>query len=142
MIDILIGILIFVYIWITTNLVHEMMHCFGVFIQGGKDAKMFVNFKGMGMYMTYDGDSVANKRLVSYAGGLFTFPIMIIMSLITSGFISIVFLFMGLTQLTYGIFEGLYIRRISQLNYVLGRYAIYTIYIIVMMVYLIGVELI
>jgi hypothetical protein len=98
--DILCNIFILVFAFVSSFLIHELMHIKsqGVLSTG----RIRVNEYGM----TCTTDNVVNNVILKYSGGVYTSIVMFICAVLSSGFWQDSFILMGWMQLLYGIYEG------------------------------------
>lgn len=119
MIDIIIlleRIGIFIFVWVTSFLLHEMMHIKSQGPNGNIDVWKYG--------MTCTVEKMTRPQLFYYAGGIFTSPIMFICALLSAGWWSWSFLTLGLVQLFYGIYEGYNHGNVSKRYYIYGSVVI------------------
>jgi hypothetical protein len=106
------------------------MHCLEAWRQGSKKQYIVPKFSSYGMYMYYDG-LVYNKNLISFAGGVYTSPVMFLLMLMSTGAWQFAWFTLGWVQLAYGIFEGFYSHKLSCKYFKYCRYSLYIITVIV-----------
>ena len=91
---------IFLFVWVSSFLIHELMHIKG---QGLKViGKIYVNIFGM----TVTANHTISDKWFSLSGGILTSIIMFLCVFLSEGFWQWSFLTLGWIQLTYGIYEG------------------------------------
>ncbi len=110
---------IFIFVWVTSFMLHEIMHILG---QGHLHGRIYVH----GLGMTVSASTIKYYTWFGYSGGILTSFIMFIVAVLSTGWWQWCFLTLGWAQLCYGIAEGLY--------YVKYRYWIYGTVICVMLV--------
>ena len=114
---------------------HEIMHTFECWRQGCKygDYIILPDFKHLSLHYIYFGD-VTNKDQIKLSGGLYTSIICFILSFLVYGhwnYLGWLFVTFGWVQLCYSIFEWRYISKLDDRQYLLGRYVIYVISVLV-----------
>ena len=124
LINILTFILIFFFVWFTSFLWHELMHCFEAWRQGSQKQFIVPVFDRFHMYMSYDG-LVYDKNLISFAGGVYTSFVMFLLMLLSSGFWQFAWFTLGWVQLVYGVFEGFYNHRMPVKDFNMCKYWLY-----------------
>jgi len=124
LVNLLTYILIFLFVWFTSFLWHELMHCFEAWRQGSTAQYIRPKFNQLHMYMYYDGQ-VYNKNLISFAGGVYTSPVMFLLMLMSTGVWQFAWFTLGWVQLAYGIFEGFYSHKMPSDVYRVARYWLY-----------------
>jgi len=114
--------LIFIYVYITSFLIHELMHIKsqGILSEG----KITITSTGMLAYCNY----IKNAKLFYYGGGILSSIIMFILVFLTMDWWQWCYLTMGFLQLSYGMYEGY---TMCDVGY---RYYIYVIVIIIMLI--------
>jgi len=115
-------ILLFLYVWISSFLIHEIMHIKGqgIFMTGTIDVWKYG--------MTVSPDVVEYPVWMYYSGGILSSLIMFILAYLTTGWLCWCFLTLGWVQLIYGIYEG------YNMGNVKYRYIIYVTVILIMVV--------
>ena len=137
MITVLCLLIIFLWLFITSFLWHELGHCYEAYRQGANDYSIIPDFRKLSLRMVYIG-KVSDKPLISLAGGLYSGILMLIMGIVclylryTLFYISLFTLVV--VQFVYGVFEWRFIHRWGRTSrkYVWGRYSIYLVVILVM----------
>ena len=138
MIEYILLLLKFLFVWFTSFFIHELMHCYEAYRQGATKYVVVPEFKTLSMKMQYWGN-INNKSMINLAGGVYTSPLMFIMALITYKYdllFAYCFLTLGWIHLIYGIFEYKYLRILNHKDYKISRYIIYGIVILVMLILL------
>ena len=117
-------VLVFLFIWFSMFLWHELMHCLEAYRQGSQDVYIIPDFPGFSMSMVYNG-LIYDKSLISLAGGVYTSVLCFPLALLSDGVWQFSFLTLGWVQLFYGVFEYRYLHVLSSRRYRWGRYVLY-----------------
>jgi hypothetical protein len=97
-------ILIFVFVWITVNLWHELFHCLEAKRQGASKCRVSVNW--FGMTYSYSG-SVNNTTQIRLAGGVYSSVLcFLLVFFVSTPSWAFSFWTLGWVQLFYGLYEG------------------------------------
>jgi hypothetical protein len=99
MINNILSVFIFIFVWVSSFLIHELMHIAG---QGHLKGKIYVN--GLGMKVI--ADPLIYPKWFHYSGGILTSIVMFIMVTLSYGWWAWCFLTLGWVQLCYGLYEG------------------------------------
>lgn len=114
------AILVFVFLWVCSFLFHELMHIKG---QGWRQTG-WIEVEELSMRantIPYYGD-----EWFLLSGGFLTALAFFVASFLTADVLwQWSLLTIALTQLSYGVFEWQFLRKLSPVRYKIGRYAIY-----------------
>ena len=114
---------IFLFVWITSFLIHEVMH---IKSQGLKSTGII----GVHQYgFTASVNHMENSEVFYYAGGVYTSIIMSLCALLSIGWWSWCFITLAWVQLCYGIYEGY---NYGDVDY---RYIIYIVIPLIMLIF-------
>ena len=132
MIDVLFWFLV---VWIFGFIFHEYCHLWAAKLQGC-NGKIVINFyKGIIPSLQYQlFGTPRNITMIDFAGGLGTaailLPLSLIMNFVYTPLMIACFL-VGLVNLTYGIYEGLLIRKLDYNTYMKWHYVLYAVTLII-----------
>ena len=125
-----------IIIWILGFILHEYCHLFAARLQGCKGKIIFKMYKGIpGLRYSLD-DTPDNITIIDYAGGLATAIILFSISFIMQFFyipLMIACFLVGFVNLTYGLFEGLFIRKLNNDKYMKYHYIVYLMYLLLLL---------
>jgi len=118
------NICLFLYVWVSIFLLHEVMHLFEAWRQTGEIGSILVNFNAV--TLRAGPREVHNMDLFLLAGGLYAGIISIVIGfLIGHPILSFLFYSVGLTNIVYSFFEMKYLGEVPSEYYLCGRYSIY-----------------
>lgn len=130
-IEYLIFPLVFLFAWISSFLWHELGHIKSQGIL--KDGVIYVDRFGL----RASCNSYSSISWFYYGGGILSGLVFLLLSFCLVRYtlpIGYIFGMVGITNLVYGIFEGLYIQTMHSKTYILCRYSIYVTCITVMVI--------
>ena len=137
MLDLFCLLIIFLWLFITSFLWHELGHCYEAYRQGANDYSIIPDFRKISLRMVYLG-KVSSKPLISLAGGLYSGILMFLLGCVclylhyTLFYIG--FFTLSAVQFVYGVFEWRFIHVWGRTSprYRWGRYSIYLVVSLVM----------
>jgi len=132
-------VVIFLFFWILIFLWHEVCHIIEGFRKGANEGKITIEtYKGIPT-MNCWSNYYPNGRSVQFAGGLYSGITSLLIGLIpwyTHTLSDFIFEFplitIGIVNIVYGIYEGIYIHKIPYGEYMKYHYVVYGITILVM----------
>lgn len=125
----------FIVVWILGFILHEFFHLFAAKLQGcdGKIELWFHNGIPSLRYRITDG-SPGNIGIIDFVGGLGTSAVLFIMAGIMYFVyepLMIACFLVGSVNLTYGLYEGFMIRRLTNDPYMKWHYVVYAVTLVV-----------
>lgn len=121
MIEILEMIIVFLFVWITSFLLHELCH---IKSQGIKNTGTINIYR----YSMTANCPIINEVWFYFSGGILTCLVMFLLSILSTGWWCWCFLTLGWVHLCYGLYEG------TNMGNITYRYLVYLLVLLVMFI--------